>query len=127
MHFIFCLNFIVFFSISDIVITYVCYYCISLRSSIPLRGSRRIIGVGSLVNSSTASGLSGGDGYSLGTSFFFRDIFTSFHTHASRLTFFCFLFHSWCSHARVFGKTLLNWFPFPIAILNGTYFFRETR
>ena len=40
--------------------------------------------------------------------------FTSFHTHASLLTFFfCFfiLFHSCCSHARVFGKPLVHEFP----------------
>ena len=45
---------------------------------------------------------------------FFRARFTSFHTHASLLTFFvCLivLFHSWCSRARVFGKTLLQEFP----------------
>ena len=42
--------------------------------------------------------------------FFFRASLTSFHTHASLLTFFVgfsFLFHSCCSHARVFAKTLL--------------------
>ena len=45
--------------------------------------------------------------------FFFRGRFTSFHTHASLLTLFCFfiLFHSCCSHARVFRKTLLHEFP----------------
>ena len=40
--------------------------------------------------------------------------FTSFHTHASLLTFFvCLfvLFHTCCFHARVFGKTLLDEFP----------------
>ena len=44
----------------------------------------------------------------------FRSHFASFHTHASLLTFFvCFfiLFHSCCSHARVFGKTLAHKFP----------------
>ena len=49
----------------------------------------------------------------VGTSFFFRARFTSFHTHAYLLTFFicCFiLFDSCCSHARVFGKTLLHEF-----------------
>ena len=48
------------------------------------------------------------------TSFFFCARFTSFYTHASLLTFFvCIfvLFHSCCSHARVFGKTLLHEFP----------------
>ena len=51
-------------------------------------------------------------GLGLGTSFFFRARFT-FNTHASLLTFFvcfCLLFHSCCSHARVFGKTLLHEF-----------------
>ena len=45
--------------------------------------------------------------------FFFCARFASFHTHASLLTFFvCFfiLFHSCCSQARVFGKTLLDEF-----------------
>ena len=40
--------------------------------------------------------------------------FTFFHTHASLLTFFvCFfiLFHSCCSNAQVFGKTLVHEFP----------------
>ena len=41
---------------------------------------------------------------------FFRASFTSFLTHSSHLTFFCFfvLFHSCCYHSRVFGKTLLH-------------------
>ena len=45
---------------------------------------------------------------------FFRARKTSFHTHASLLTVFvCFfiLFHSCCSHTRVFGKTLVHKFP----------------
>ena len=45
---------------------------------------------------------------------FFRARFASFHTHASLLVFFlCFfvLFHSCCSHALVFEKTLLHEFP----------------
>ena len=37
------------------------------------------------------------------------------------------LFHSCCSHARVFGKTLVHEFPCPIAILNGTFFFFSKR
>ena len=44
---------------------------------------------------------------------FFRARFTSFH-HAFLLSVFvCFfiLFHSCCSHARVFGKTLAHEFP----------------
>ena len=59
------------------------------------------------------------------TSFFFRELFASFHTHASLLAFFvCFfiLFHSCCSHARVFGKTIVHESLFPTAILNGTCF-----
>ena len=50
---------------------------------------------------------------------FFRARFASFHTHASLLVFFvCFfiLFHSCCSHARVFGKTLVHEFPVIISI-----------
>ena len=49
----------------------------------------------------------------VGTSFI-RASFASFHTHASLLTIFvCFfvLFRSCCSHARVFGKTLVHEFP----------------
>ena len=45
---------------------------------------------------------------------FFRARFAFFHTHASLLTsFVCFfiLFHSCCSHAQVFGKTLVLEFP----------------
>ena len=45
---------------------------------------------------------------------FSRARFTSFHTHNSLLTFFvCFfiLFHSCCSHARLFGKKNLHEFP----------------
>ena len=45
--------------------------------------------------------------------FFFRARFTSFHTRSYLLTFyFCFfvLFHSCCSRARVFGKTLVSEF-----------------
>ena len=45
---------------------------------------------------------------------FLRAHFAYFHTHASLLAFFvCFfiLFHSCCSYARVFGKTLLHEFP----------------
>ena len=42
-----------------------------------------------------------------------------FSNYASLLTFFvCLivLFHSCCSHARVFGQILVHEFPFPIAI-----------
>ena len=55
----------------------------------------------------------GSEYWAVGT-FLFRARFTSFHTHASLLTFlFCFfvLFHSCCSHAQVFGKTLMHEFP----------------
>ena len=49
----------------------------------------------------------------VGTYFFVRALFTSFLTHFSLLTFFCYfvLFHSCGSHARVFGKTLVHEFP----------------
>ena len=60
--------------------------------------------------------------------FFFRTRFTSFLTHAYLFTFFvrfC-IFHSCCSHARVFVRTLVHESPFFIALLNST-FFRETR
>ena len=46
--------------------------------------------------------------------FFLCAHFSSFHAHASLLTFFvCFfiLFLSCCSHAQVFGKTLVHEFP----------------
>ena len=42
--------------------------------------------------------------------YYFRARFTSFHAHASLLTFFS-LFHSHFSNARVFGKTLVHEFP----------------
>ena len=44
---------------------------------------------------------------------FFHARFISFHTHTSLLTVFCFfiLFHSCCSHAWMFGKTLVREFP----------------
>ena len=45
---------------------------------------------------------------------FFRIHGTSFHTYSPLLTFFlCFivLFQSCCSHAQVFGKTLVHEFP----------------
>ena len=51
--------------------------------------------------------------YAVDTSPFFRVRFTSFHSHSSLLTFFfCFfvLFDYCCSHARVFGKTLVHEF-----------------
>ena len=44
--------------------------------------------------------------------FFFLARFTSFHTQAFLLAIFVVtLFHSCCSHARVFGKTLAHEFP----------------
>ena len=55
---------------------------------------------------------------------FFHARFTSFHTHASLLTVFvCFfiLFNSYCSRARVFGKTLVH--EFPISYSNTEYYF----
>ena len=45
--------------------------------------------------------------------FIFRARFTAYHNHVSLLTFIVFffiLFHSCCSHARVFGKTLVHEF-----------------
>ena len=44
---------------------------------------------------------------------FFRARFTSFHTHASLAFFvrYVILFNFCCSHARVFGKTLVHKFP----------------
>ena len=49
-----------------------------------------------------------------GQDLFFRVHCTSFHNYSPLLTFFlCFivLFQSCCSHAQVFGKTLLHEFP----------------
>ena len=54
---------------------------------------------------------------------FIRARFTSFHTHASLLASFpCFfiLFHSCCSHAWVFEKTLVHEFDGSYSHLNGT-------
>ena len=51
--------------------------------------------------------------FSLGLwDFIFRARFTSFHAHASLLVFFSLsvLFLSYCSHAQVFGKTLVHEF-----------------
>ena len=51
--------------------------------------------------------------YAVWTSFF-RARFTSFHAHASLITFFvCFfvLFRSCCSHVRVEGKTFVHELP----------------
>ena len=50
----------------------------------------------------------------LDKTYFFRVRCTSFHNHSSLLTFFLcliFLFQSCCSHAQVFGKTLVHEFP----------------
>ena len=89
---------------------------------------------GSLGNSSTASGVASPEGryavlavvYAVRTYFFIRARFTSFHTYASLPTFlFLCLISSCCSHARVFRKTLVHEFLIPIAILNGTSFFRQ--
>ena len=62
------------------------------------------------------------------TSFFFRDRFTSFHTHGSLLTFFVWffvLFHSCCPMRECLRKHSCMSSTFPIAILNGTCFFLE--
>ena len=67
-----------------------------------------------------------------GDFFFFRASLTSFHTHPSHLTlFFCFfvLFHSCCSHAPVFWKTLVHEFHISyrlITILNDTSFLSDS-
>ena len=44
--------------------------------------------------------------------FFFRACFPSIHNHFSLLTFFSYsvLLHSCCSHAPMFGKTLVHEF-----------------
>ena len=77
----------------------------------------------------------------VGTSFFCRARFISFHTHASLFTLFVYsLFHSCCFHARVFRKTLLyefhisyshtEWYLFfPIVLLqvHNVYSERKTR
>ena len=83
-HFVLLIEFNCTFSIYYKILTnYVYYYCILIR----------------LV-------------WAVGTAFFFRARFTSFHNHASLLTFFCYfvLFHSCGSNARVFGKTLVHEF-----------------
>ena len=57
---------------------------------------------------------------------FYCTHFTTFHSHTSLLTFsLCFfvLFRFCYSHGWVFGKTFMHEFPFPIAILNSTFFF----
>ena len=67
------------------------------------------VGVDQLRNSSTVSRRAIVQVF--GTSFF-RASFTSFYAHASLLAFFSFsvLFHFCCSHAQVFGKTLVHEF-----------------
>ena len=53
-----------------------------------------------------------------------KDKRISILAHASLLAVFVCLFivfQSQCSHARVFGKTLLHEFPIFVAILNGRY------
>ena len=87
---------------------------------LPPGGSGWTIGVDQLKKLSTVWGQSDpgrrsiGLSYSLGLwdlSFCAR--FTSFHAHASLLTFFSFfvLLHSCCSHEQVFVKTLVHEFP----------------
>ena len=112
----------------------------------PPGGSGWIIGVGWLGNSSTPWGrreweknivfnIFAGGGEAVPARaiiiipyfLFFCARIISFHTHASFLTFFCFfvLFHSCCSHACVFEKTLLHeFYIFYFVILKGTCFFR---
>ena len=65
----------------------------------------------------------------VGTSFFFRSRFTSFRTHSSLLMFFvCFfiLCRSCCSHARVFGKTLVYEFPISYSHSEWYLFFSDS-
>ena len=72
--------------------------------------------LGSLGNSCTSSECSDLEGtvglsYSLGRLDFFLPHLTSFHTpHSLPFFFFFVLFHSWCSHVRVFGKTRVHEF-----------------
>ena len=55
---------------------------------------------------------------------FFHPCFTTFHTlHTSFVCFFV-LFHCCCSMSECLGNTSCKSSPFPIAILNGTSFFR---
>ena len=62
---------------------------------------------------------------------FFRTRFASCHTHASLLTFFiCFfvLFRSWCPLSPVpCANVWEKHSPYPIAILNDTFLFREAK
>ena len=62
---------------------------------------------------------------------FFRARFASFLTHASLLTFFVclfFLFRSFCSHARVFRKTLVLELPMSYSHTEWyTFLFREAK
>ena len=99
----------------------------------PQDGSGWVTGVGEFGNSSTASGHNYPDRRTVSTTFslgrrdfFFPVRFTSFHAHASLLTFFIYFFVSLhcCSDARMFKKPLVHMrSTFPIAILNGTCFF----
>ena len=43
--------------------------------------------------------------------FFVHARFTFFHTHFSYSLRPFILFHSWCAHARVFGKPVMHEFP----------------
>ena len=77
---------------------------------------RCMYSISSLGNSSTAAGSSDHGGtvgptysYAVG-SFFSYQLYTSFHISSSLLTFFLSLFillYSCCSHAQIFGKTLV--------------------
>ena len=55
--------------------------------------------------------------------FFVPTLLLSILTHVTIFVCFIILFHSCCSHARVFGKHSCISSPFPIAILNDTCFF----
>ena len=62
--------------------------------------------------------------------FFYRGAFTSFHTHFSRHAFYfcsCVLFHSCCSYARVFGRTLVHEFLISYCHTEQCLFFFEVK
>ena len=56
---------------------------------------------------------------------FFRAFFASFYTHASLLTFFVCFFVLFGKTLECLGKHSCMSSPFPIAILNGTFIFRQ--
>ena len=113
------------------------YFHIMSINIIHSGGSGWVINVFLLRNSFTASGRSYlwgtvgpsySSGHLLGHFVFFSAHFTSFNSHSPLLSFSCFfvLFHSCCSHARVFGKQSCMSSSFPIATLNGTCFFSDS-